>query len=241
LGNQIELLVDLQTVDQQLRDRTEAIDALRRQAAELQAELDEQRKVLEATRAERVALESRRRELEGMLSDEESKMKDRRMRLSRIRNEKEAAAVRREIELGKEGNQKLEEELLTCFEALDGVTARESETQTTFDALHQRRSEQQTFVDAEIGTLSNGLDEARQRRAQLAAAVDGDLRRKYETIFVKRRGVAVVEVRGGSCVGCHMRVAPQLFNEIQRNQRVISCPNCNRILYCRPEPVASEA
>jgi predicted nucleic acid-binding Zn-ribbon protein len=241
LVNQIELLVDLQTVDQQLQERSEAIEGLRRQVAELESEIEEQRKVLDACRTERAALETRRRDLEGTLSDEESKMKDRRMRLSRIRNEKEASAVRREIEVGKEGNQKIEEELLACFDALDGVSARERELQAAFDALEQRRAEQQVKVDAEIEALSSGLEQARQRRAELAAVIDKDLRRTYETIFMRRRGVAVVEVRGGICQGCHMRVAPQLYNEIQRNQRVIVCQNCNRILYRRPESAVTEA
>ena len=241
MGNQIELLVGLQTVDQQHRERREAIDGLRRGIADLESELDEQRKVLDACRAERAALEAHRRELEGTLADEESKMKDRRMRLNRIRNEKEASAVRREIEVGKEGSQKLEDDLLAIFAALDGVSARERELQTAFDAITLRRAEEQAKVDTEIATLSQGLDEARHRREELAAAIDADLRRKYEAIFVRRRGVAVVEVRAGNCQGCHMRVSPQLTNEIQRNQRVIVCPNCNRILYCRAEPAVTQA
>lgn len=241
MGNQIEQLVDLQTLDQELRDRTDAIEGLRRQLADLDVELEEQRKTLEACRAERAALEAHRREIEALLSDEEAKMKDRRMRLNRIRNEKEASAVRREIEVGKEGGLKLEEDLLTCFEALDGVGARERDLQTAFDAVAARRAEQQATVDAEVGALSTGLDEMRRRRDGLAAAIDVELRRKYETIFARRRGVAVVEVRDGTCTGCRMRVAPQLFNEIRRNQRVIACPNCNRILFSRAEPAVSEA
>ena len=67
-----------------------------------------------------------------------------------------------------------------------------------------------------IAEVSTNLDQSRRRREELAAAIDADLRRRYETIFTKRRGLAVVEVRGGSCQGCHMRVAPQLFNDIQR-------------------------
>jgi predicted nucleic acid-binding Zn-ribbon protein len=241
LGNQVELLVDLQSVDQQLQERGDAIDQLRRQVAELESEIEEQRTLLAACRAERAEFESRRRDLEGVLSDEESKMKDRRMRLSRIRNEKEASAVRREIEIGKESNQRVEGDLITCFEALDVVSARERELQDGFDTMEQRRAEQQAKVDAEITALSSGLEETRRRRAELAAVIDGDLRRKYETIFTRRRGVAVVEARDGICQGCHMRVSPQLYNEIQRNQRVIACPNCSRILYRRPESAVTEA
>jgi predicted nucleic acid-binding Zn-ribbon protein len=239
LGNQVELLVELQVVDQQLRERTEAIDVLRRQLADIESELAAQRKLLDACRAERADLETRRRDLEGTLSDEESKMKDRRMRLNRIRNEKEASAVRREIEVGKEGNQKMEEDLMVIFEGLDAVNARDADLQRDYDAIEARRAEQQAKVDADTVTLSAGLDEARERRGQLAAAIDAELRRKYEAIFTRRRGLAVVEVRGGTCQGCHMRVAPQLFNEIQRNQRVIVCPNCHRILFARGESSAT--
>ena len=129
MGNQVELLVSLQVVDQQLRERTEAIDALQQGLAGIESELAAQRKLLDACRAERAELEARRRELQGALDDEESRMKDRRMRLNRIRNEKEASAVRREIEVGKEGNQKIEDDLLVVYEALDTVTARETELQ----------------------------------------------------------------------------------------------------------------
>jgi len=66
-------------------------------------------------------------------------------------------------------------------------------------------------------------------------AVDGDLRRRYEMIFSRRGGVAVVAVRGGTCQGCHMNVPPQLFNLIQRNEQLILCPNCQRMLFWQPE------
>jgi hypothetical protein len=235
LGNQVELLVNLQVVDQQLRERTEAIEAHRRGLAEIDGEVEAQKKLLAGVRAERADLEARRRELQGTLDDEETKMKDRRMRLNRIRNEKEASAVRREIEVGKEGNQKIEEDLMVVYEALDTITPRETELQKDYDAIEARRAEQRAKVESDVATLSAGLDEARKRREDLAAHIDADLRRQYEAIFIRRRGLAVVEVRGGTCQGCHMRVAPQLFNEIQRNTRVIVCQNCHRILFARTE------
>lgn len=240
MGNQIELLIRLQTVDQQLRERTETIESLKATVAAIQNELDERRAALESCRAERAELEARRRDIEAVLADEESKMKDRRMRLNRIRNEKEAAAVRREIEVGKEGNQKHEEDLLILFEALDGVNARESEIKTVFDELEARRTAAQEKADAEIAELSAGLDEARGERETLAAGLEAAVRSLYEGIFVRKRGLAVVEVRSGSCEGCHMRVAPQMVNELQRSQRIISCPSCHRILFWRPEPAVRE-
>ena len=72
-------------------------------------------------------------------------------------------------------------------------------------------------------------------RTELIQTVDGELRRKYEMIFSRRGGLAVVEIREGACQGCRIRVPPQLFNEIQRNEHVILCPSCQRILFWRAE------
>ena len=241
MGTQIELLVGLQTIDQQLRERTDAIDALRRGMTELDAELDEQTKKLDAVRAEHAELEARKRDIDGVMADEESKMKERRMRLNRIRNEKEASAVRREIELGKEATAKHEEDLLMIYDGLDGVTARQRELQEIVDGLTARRESERTRVADEIATLSNGLEDARRRRDEIAAEVEAPLRRQYENILGRRRGLVVVEIRDGNCQGCHMRIAPQMANEIQRNQRVVLCPSCHRILYRRIEQAATEA
>jgi predicted nucleic acid-binding Zn-ribbon protein len=241
LGNQIELLVTLQTIDLQLRERTDAIDALRRQIAELDSQIAEQRQLLDTCRAERADLESRRRDIEGTLADEESKMKDRRMRLNRIRNEKEAAAVRREIEVAKEGTGQLEEGLMGLFEQLDLVNAREKELAEALQAIETKRAAQHESAELEISELSSGLDESRAKRETLAADLDADLRRQYETILSRKKGQAVVEIRSGNCEGCHMRVAPQLANEIYRNTRVIACPSCHRILYSRPPEAVAPA
>jgi predicted nucleic acid-binding Zn-ribbon protein len=241
LGTQIELLVGLQTIDQQLRERTDAIEALRRGLSELDAELEDHQKKLDAVRAERAELEARKRDIDGTMLDEESKMKERRMRLNRIRNEKEASAVRREIELGKEATGKLEEDLIGIYDALDGVTARERELQETVGTLTTRRADEHARVTDEIATLSNGLEEAHRRRGEIAAAVEAPLRRQYENILGRRRGLVVVEVRDGNCQGCHMRIAPQMENEIQRDQRVVLCPSCHRILYRRSEAAVTEA
>lgn len=241
MGNQIELLVNLQIIDLQLRERTDAIELLRHDLADLDGALAVQKQTLDVCRAERADLESKRRDIEGTLADEEAKMKDRRMRLNRIRNEKEASAVRREIEVAKEGTGLMEEGLMAIFEQLDVVKAREAELTTAYEALEAKRNAEKTRTDTEIEELAAGLTEARSQRESLAADLEAPLRRQYETILSRKKGQAVVEIRGGTCEGCHMRVAPQLAIEIHRNTRVIQCPSCHRILYVRPPEAAAPA
>src|SRR5205085_2736098 len=123
----------------------------------------------------------------GTLADEEAKMKDRRMRLNRIRNEKEASAVRREIEVAKEGTGLMEEGLMAIFEQLDVVKAREAELTTAYETLEAKRNAEKTRTDTEIEELSAGLAEARSQRESLAADLEAPLRRQYETILSRKK------------------------------------------------------
>jgi predicted nucleic acid-binding Zn-ribbon protein len=51
----------------------------------------------------------------------------------------------------------------------------------------------------------------------------------------------VVEIRAGICQGCHMRIPPQMGNQIRSNIQqntgvIFHCPHCGRILYWRAVP-----
>ena len=51
----------------------------------------------------------------------------------------------------------------------------------------------------------------------------------------------MAEARDGLCTVCHVRLRPQVFNEVRRNDGIIQCDSCTRILYFVPAapPAAS--
>jgi predicted nucleic acid-binding Zn-ribbon protein len=139
------------------------------------------------------------------------------------------------VDLLKEETGVLETELMTVLEAVDATTKRLEAAQTELATLTSARDTEAGQLRDTIGELGAAIARDRGRRDELVGAVDGDLRRRYEMIFSRRGGVAVVAVRGGTCQGCHMHVPPQLFNQIQRNEQLILCPNCQRMLFWQPE------
>ncbi len=157
------------------------------------------------------------------------------MRITRIRNDKELGLAKREVDLLKEETGGLEVELIAVLEQVDAVTKRFEAAQAELASLTTARDTEATQLRDTIGRLGAEIERDRGRRGELVETVDGDLRRRYEMIFSRRGGVAVVPVRGGTCQGCHMNVPPQLFNLIQRNEQLILCPNCQRMLFWQPE------
>jgi predicted nucleic acid-binding Zn-ribbon protein len=53
----------------------------------------------------------------------------------------------------------------------------------------------------------------------------------FELVSSRRNGVALAEARDGICTICHVRLRPQVFNNVRRNEEIIQCDSCNRILY----------
>jgi predicted nucleic acid-binding Zn-ribbon protein len=231
----ITQLVALQDIDREVREKTDLLDSWRNEVAELTARLAEQRDACHRLQAELESVETQRRELEARLAAEETKMKDRRMRLNRVRNEKELSALRREIEVGKEANQLLEDEVLGVLEAAEASAARAAEAQQALTELEAVISANAGERTARISGLEAELQRDGTRREEMARTIEPGLLRKYEQIFARRGGTAVVEARNGTCQGCHMHVPPQLYNELQRTQDVRQCPNCHRILFWRAE------
>ncbi|MBP1688317.1 MAG: hypothetical protein H6Q33_4460 [Deltaproteobacteria bacterium] len=231
----IDRLFALQEIDRRLREKSELVQTLEREIAELETEIVRQRAHTHTAQAERDADEARRRQIEAHIADEEEKMKDRRMRLNRVRNEKELQALRREIEVGKETTQQAEEELLGVFESLETKTAAAQQAESSLRDLETTAASQMAERQARLHQLRSELEGERVGRTQVAATLDRGLRVKYEQIFDRRGGTAVVEVRNGTCLGCHMNLPPQFFNELQRARDVRLCPSCHRILFWRPE------
>ncbi|MCK6556550.1 C4-type zinc ribbon domain-containing protein [Candidatus Binatia bacterium] len=197
--------------------------------------LAQQRQLAETKRNEREALDKQRREIESVIEADEARMKDRRMRLNRVRNERELQALRYEIEQGKEVNRTREEELLALLEAGEVAAATADEATRVLAEIESGAQTQTAEYRQRIRELEAAIAGSMAERERMVAGLETRLLRRYEQIFARRGGMAVVEVRNGICQGCFMNLPPQFFNELQRANDVRTCPNCHRILCWRPE------
>jgi predicted nucleic acid-binding Zn-ribbon protein len=234
LRAQIEILALLQTVDREIKEQTGLKQGL---LGELQAkERDIQAKkreidVLNAACAEREKL---RAEKDRVFQDEGKKAMEKRMRMNRIKNAKELQALQREIDLLRHSNSELEEELITIMQEIDGIKAAMRAKEAEMAAMQEEWQKQQQELQGQISGIDQAVSEALTRRQNIAAQVARDLISRYELIFSRRGGNAVVEVAGGICQGCYMNIPPQLSNEIIKSEKVHLCPSCQRILYVKP-------
>jgi predicted nucleic acid-binding Zn-ribbon protein len=75
------------------------------------------------------------------------------------------------------------------------------------------------------------VDRIASERAGIVAAIDPQVLKIFELVSKRRNGVAVAEARDGICTICHVRLRPQVFNTVRRNEAITQCESCHRILY----------
>jgi hypothetical protein len=78
------------------------------------------------------------------------------------------------------------------------------------------------------------LKEIHEERKMIVASLNPTLVSNYERIRKARGGIAVAEALDGRCSRCHIALRPQLFQELKRGDKIMTCESCNRILFYNP-------
>jgi predicted nucleic acid-binding Zn-ribbon protein len=231
LREQIEILASLQNVDREIREKGGAKGALLEEIRKREEEVAAKRAEVAQLRAEWAEKDKLRREKEQILQEESRKAMDKRMRMNRIKNIRELQALQREVDQIKQTNSQLEEELIALLEELEAREAALRERDEELKKLEETWSERRQEMEAQVVEIERAVAEASAARQTIATQIDGELIERYELIFSRRGGMAVVAVSEGICQGCYMNIPPQLWNELIKSEKLILCPSCHRILY----------
>jgi len=234
LREQIEILASLQNVDREIKEKSSARESLSSEIRKMEEVIEAKKAEVKTLKAEWADKDKRRQEKERLLQEESRKTMEKRMRMNRIKNIKELQALQREIELIKQSNAQMEEELIRLLEELEASGAVLKGKEEELKKFEMDWGDKRKEIEEELARLEQGLQEASELRQNIAAQLDGDLIERYELIFSRRGGTAVVAVAEGICQGCYMNIPPQLCNEIIKGERLILCPSCHRILYYKP-------
>ncbi|HLG76192.1 MAG TPA: C4-type zinc ribbon domain-containing protein, partial [Ktedonobacteraceae bacterium] len=79
--------------------------------------------------------------------------------------------------------------------------------------------------------LETKRQELQAKRAQLAAAVDAELLKRYEALRRSKQGRAISRVEQNSCQWCRVILTPSEMQRVRTSSELQTCSNCGRILY----------
>jgi predicted nucleic acid-binding Zn-ribbon protein len=234
LKDLLEDLIVLQDVEIEIFKAEEGLRELPKEVSEIESIINARKKSLDAADEEIASYEERKAPLEAELKENQSLLDAADARIKRIKTNKEYLALQREIDLAKKRKADIEEQVLTIMEKIEKKSSDRQRIKNSFETDKVILEEKKKKLTSQMKELESVLVEYKGKDGRLRKIVEKSLLSKYDRIKQSKKGLAVVECYDGVCRGCHMHIQPQLFNELIRGDRLITCPACQRILYVRP-------
>lgn len=152
-------------------------------------------------------------------------------RLLEVKNNKEYQAMLKEIETAEKTRGDIETQIIALMDEMDKLSVLvKKDDETLKQATHQFEAEKKIIED-DLGAVDTDTVIWTEKRTGLQERIPADLLAQYERVKKRNNGIGVISVWKAVCNGCRMKIPPQMYNELQRSTELLSCPNCNRIMY----------
>jgi predicted nucleic acid-binding Zn-ribbon protein len=224
-------LKDLQDMDlqlEELKERVAEFDPLIDEVEEPALALEQEVKTLKG-RLQEMKVEERR--LEHSADDRRARWKKMEERLKSVRNLREEAAVRAEMDLLRMALEGDEQEALTL---LDQIRRMEDRLEAEEAALAEARSEIEPRRLQLLEEKESAIREQAallEKRDEYAALVPSVERGNYERIRGGGRAVAVSSLTpDGACGHCYGMIPLQVQNEVRKGAVGLACEYCGVLL-----------
>ena len=224
-------LVALQALDT-------AADHARKRLAELPAAEQEITATIAADAAEVTRLKAeikanhdQRRELEKAVAAVDTRLARFEDHKAAIKTNQEYTALLHEIATAKTEKDGVEERILVLMEAADTLAGQAKAAEGALAKATREGDERRKALTAEGAAQHRELERLTGERKGEAAGLPAALLAKYDQLLKGRRGLAVAAMTGEICTACHVRLRPHVTQQIRRNEDIVQCESCQRILY----------
>jgi len=237
----LEHLIELQNLESAIDEARRRIAAHPQRIADAEARLAHAREAVEEAKQRLKASQDARREQEKEAAVYQTRLSKFKDQLSAVKTNKEYQAMQHEIETAQTELGSVEEKVIERMVEADALTADVKKAEQTLAAQQKDVEAEKKVLGEELATVEAALKQATDKRAGVITATPPQLVAMFEQIAHARKGLAITTAtRDGLCSACHVRLRPQVFQEIRRNDQIIQCASCNRILYYIPPPAPVE-
>lgn len=158
-----------------------------------------------------------------------------------VKTNDEFHALQREVATGLADKAAREEEILVMMMEADTLAAAVKEAEGLVAAAKKELDAMKAAHASESQDLNARVTALVAERTAKAPALDKTTFARYEQLLKGRRGVAIARIEGELCTACNMKLRPAVAVTVRRNEELLTCDNCQRILYYVPPPPAADS
>jgi predicted nucleic acid-binding Zn-ribbon protein len=227
-----EALLNLQGLDERMEEARERVRRFGPELEELEAPVQAVEREVEALRQRLVEMRAEVRRLERGADDKRAQLRKYQERLDRVRNAREEAAARTEIDLVRRA---VEADETDALDLMDQVKRQELK----LDELEKKLVKMRAESAPQREELERGRDEAQgalevlaERRQEQVEGMSRDAVRLYERVRAGKTRVTLARLMpDGACGHCFSMIPIQEQRQVRQREGLQRCEACGVILY----------
>jgi predicted nucleic acid-binding Zn-ribbon protein len=235
-------LIALQNADTNIRRLQAEIESIPERRAEIEKEFDQRAFEIRALEERRDNGRQERARLESEIFEQKQRAERADRNLMAAKKPDEYTAAIREADAARKQISAFETQVLEQMEIADQAEKDLAERAPEVEKLGADMKARFKAFDEQVQTQQQQVENAKAERERLMNELPKATSAMYKRIASRiRDGVAMAEARNGACMACYMALRPQIMADVRRGEEVITCDNCNRILYYAPANAAQPA
>ena len=231
---QLEKLLRIQELVTETRATTDVLETAPGRIDEIEAAFRDRNTEYVAVKDRHDALETdckhRTEELVTLEAQRDKFMED----LSRVVNQREYAAMLKEIDSVKTMIAEHDEAILVDMEEIEKVKVELHNHEEHIKAERVLVERDRTTVESEVDAARKRVGELNAERENIEVELPKNMLGTIHRLETTRQGIFLSKADNGTCLSCFVRVRPQQFQEIKIASKIHSCSNCRRFLYYEP-------
>ncbi len=226
----MESLLALQDVDTQIYELQKEIRDIPIRKQQETARLQDAQERLSAAQAELRAFQTRVADFELQVRAVRERVTKLRQQQMTLKTNKEFRAMETEINSALHDAEGLEGQQITAMDAVPPAQARVNAAQERVDAEKAGMSTYVSELDRRFAEVQGRLTQLENDRTEAVKGVPLMHLRRYERLRIARRPT-VVALKDGICSGCHLQQTAATRHLVQRNNMLVVCESCGRMLF----------
>jgi predicted nucleic acid-binding Zn-ribbon protein len=227
----LERVIALQRLDSAAQDARHRVAAEPERVKAFEARLESARQRVADAKARLAENQNARRAIEKDVALHQGRLSKFREQAMAVKTNQEYHAIQKEIAFAQSEIKALEDKILERMLEADEFTSAMKRAEGELAAEQKAVEAERKALAAEVVELKASLERFGSDRAAIVAALDPRVLDIFTLVAKRRNGIAVAEARDGVCTLCHVRLRPQVFNTVRRNDEIVQCDSCQRILY----------
>ncbi|HZA33414.1 MAG TPA: C4-type zinc ribbon domain-containing protein [Vicinamibacterales bacterium] len=231
MSHDLDHLIELQQLETAAEGARRLVAATPQRIAGLDAQLAAADAALATAREQKVQSETERRTLEKDLAAIRARRSKFLDQTIEVKTNREYHALQHEIQMADDDIKRLEDRILENMLALDDTNAAIAEAEAARTEAERAVTAQKQTLEIERKHAEASLAEIAKQREAVLARISPQAYAIYDTVSRGRKSPAVAAVVGGLCSVCHVRIRPQIDQDVRRREQIVQCESCTRILY----------